>query len=85
MNESATKKEKFEVPLGASTLANIEVAIGRGFEIAAVVLLRPSPSRESGRYLFITNTAADPEVWAGFSEELEARGFPQGAPDWSRQ
>jgi len=78
-------KGKLDVLLGASTLAVIEVAMSKGYEIAALVLTRSSPSRESYKTLFVANTAADPEVTASFSEELQAHGFPQSSPDWSRQ
>ncbi len=77
----SAKEGKLNARLGASTLAAVEVAIAKGFEIAAIVLLRPSPARESCKYLFVTNTLADPEVTAAFSEELEAHGFPRSVPD----
>jgi hypothetical protein len=81
----SAKEGKLDVPLGASTLAIIEVAMSRGFEIAALVLTRASPSRESYKTVIVANTAADAQVTASFSEELQAHGFPQSSPDWCRQ
>ena len=71
------ENELFRV--GDNTKAMIELAISQGYQIGAIVMLRPVGG--SCKYLFISNTALDAGVGESFSLELEAHGFPRATPD----
>jgi len=72
--------------LGEHASALVEAAQSQGYELGAVILLRPrSADSEQIRFDVVCVATGRPEILAAASALLEEAGYPPGTPAWAKQ
>jgi len=70
--------------LGEHALALIEAARSQGYELGAVILLRPQMANPN-KFDVACVVTGRPDILDAASALLEEAGYPPGAPAWAKQ